>query len=255
MEVVMENITMHQAMVLTVDVWDGICNDIVVAVYGKQGRAYDTVNLKGETERYYEDAIKAVKPANVTPEVANTLTKLSQSLQKHKELEDQLRAALRENEQLLREARRELRIATQTMDKDEFALTLSNELNKHTDMDARVSVLSYAEGKEMVVVDDLKHIKRNAFINDFPFIARYIGRGKCTIDEQSADYQGFVKRNAPEVDRNMEAISWRTSTGSEIDANNRMNIYCRYFVKLPHGFSRKSVATILNQVKMSTTHV
>ena len=141
------------------------------------------------------------------------------------------------------------------MCRDEFAKTLSNELNKHTDMDARVSVLCYAEGKEMVVVDDMKHVKRNAFINDFPFIARYIGRGKCTIDEQSTDYQGFIQKNAPEIDKNMEAISWRTSTGSEIDANNRMNIYCRYFVKLPHGFSRKSVATILNQVKMPNEYV
>ena len=37
MEVVMEGVTLHKAMAMTVDVWDGITKDIIAAVYYKQG--------------------------------------------------------------------------------------------------------------------------------------------------------------------------------------------------------------------------
>ena len=249
MEVVMEGVTLHKAMAMTVDVWDGITKDIIAAVYYKQGNAYETVNLKGETERYFADAIKSMEPAEVPADIADALEQVSVGMQEKREIEDKMKRMLKDNEQHLREAQRRLKIATQMMTKEEFTKALSDELHRRTDMDARVSVLCYAEGKEMIVVDDMKHVKRNAFINDFPFIARYIGRGKVTIDEQAADYKEFVQQNVPETDHQMEAISWRTSVGSEIDANNRMNVYQRYFIPLQHGFSRKSIITIMNNVK------
>ena len=248
MEVVMEGITLHKAMSMTIDVWDGITKNIVAAVYYKQGNACEIVNLQGETERFFDDAIKMMEPANIADEVAEKLAAVSLGLMKKKEIEDTMKALLKENEQYLKNAQRELKIATQMMTKEEFTQALSDELHRRTDIDARVAVLCYAEGKEMIVVDDLKHIKRSAVINQFPSVARYIGYGKRTIEDRSDDYQAFIKKNAPEVDEKMESIAWRTSVGSEIDTNNRMNVYHRYFIPLQHGFSRKSIATIMNNV-------
>ena len=72
----MENVKMYEPMTFAIDVWDGIVENKIYAVYEDEGISYSVIDLMGNSEKIYKSKIVDVQCCDMSADIVKSIKAL-----------------------------------------------------------------------------------------------------------------------------------------------------------------------------------
>ena len=243
----MENVKMYEPMTFAIDVWDGIVENKIYAVYEDEGISYSVIDLMGNSEKIYKSKIVDVQGCDMSTDIVKSIKALCVTMNQRAKLDREYRQRKQDSDNTIADRKHALSVATGLMTAEQFEEALGVALDKKYGGDISVKVVSNFNDVATVHIVDSRLVRKYPTLDEFNFLSTCYGPKKFHVNRESLTYQAFAQENAPDEKEYLGSLSCGAIVGADISASGGLVAFRRYTIKLDAGMTAASINRIITE--------